>query len=88
MDDILLLMVGIIGIIACVAILVAMAFYDKWQKAKTFNANLIINMINQREYLIDKGCEFLKQQGKDWWEGYGIPFSIEDYRKAMMEEQK
>lgn len=37
---------------------------------------------------IDKGGEFLKQQGKDWWEGYGIPFSIEDYRKAMMEEQK
>lgn len=34
---------------------------------------------------IENTCEFLKQQGKDWWEGYGIPFSIDDYRKAMME---
>ena len=41
-----------------------------------------------KKMVIDKSCEWLKQQGKDWWEGYGIPFSIEDYRKAMMEEQK
>lgn len=33
----------------------------------------------------DKACEWLSKQGYDWWEGYGLPFTIEDFKKAMEE---
>lgn len=68
-------------------------YYNQWQlsvesRDLAFDEWLCLMLNRQKKLDIDKGCEFLKQQGKDWWEGYGIPFSIEDYRKAMMEEQK
>lgn len=36
-----------------------------------------------KQETIDKACEWLSKQGQDWWEGYGIPFSLEDFKKAM-----
>lgn len=41
-----------------------------------------------KKMVIDKACEWLKKQGNDWWEGYGLPFSMDDFSNAMMEEQK
>ena len=35
--------------------------------------------------LIDKACEWLSKQDCDWWEGYGLPYCIEEFRKAMEE---
>lgn len=42
--------------------------------------------IKTRRQVIDKTCEWLSKQGQDWWEGYGIPFTITDFKKAMEEE--
>lgn len=38
-----------------------------------------------KKMVVDKACEWLSKQGYDWWEGYGLPFTIEDFRKAMEE---
>ena len=40
---------------------------------------------------IEVAKEWLKKQGKDWWEGYGLPFSLADFEADMnklWEEQK
>lgn len=47
---------------------------------------LELRAITSNRQLIDKACEWLSEQGKEWWEGYGIPFTIENFRKAMKDE--
>lgn len=57
MEDILLLMIGIIGIITCVAVLVAIEFYDKWQSARDMNTELVQSLINQRKAYINNAVK-------------------------------
>lgn len=76
----------VLAILLLIAFKLMWHYYRLWQKARTENTNLIINMLNQKEYLLDKACEWLTEQGKDWWQGYGIPFTIKDFRKAMEDD--
>jgi len=73
----------LLGLILFVVIVKAIDFHRYWMSALQANDELIDRLYKQREELIDNACEWLSKQGQDWWEGYGIPFTIEDFKKAM-----
>lgn len=55
-------------------------------KERTFTETEVAFMLKAvQKGFVDKAVKWLQEQGKDWWEGYGLPFNTDDFRKAMEE---
>lgn len=42
-----------------------------------------LGRIRGHKEAVEKAKEWLSKQGKNWWDGYGLPFSLTDFETNM-----